>query len=157
MTPSSSKALPPGTVLSPLVKPDTRKGEQTHPTAQKAGRTQARRRQRHYGRFAVLNGFVDGVMGTLPRAAALVWVTLYRDTKPDGLARTAVSDLARRVGVDRCTVIRATRLLADRGLLEVVWRGGLGRGGAASAVATGAGGATGRAGLSGLRAKAASS
>jgi len=76
----------------------------------------------------VLNGFVDGIMGTLPRAAALVWVCLWRDTKPDGLARTAVTDLAHRVGGDRRTVLRALRLLADRGLLDVVRRGGLGRG-----------------------------
>jgi DNA-binding MarR family transcriptional regulator len=76
----------------------------------------------------VLNGFVDGVMGTLPRAAALTWVCLWRDTKPDGLARTAVADLARRVGVDRSTVLRALPLLVERGLLEVVRRGGLGRG-----------------------------
>jgi DNA-binding transcriptional ArsR family regulator len=76
----------------------------------------------------VLNGFVDGVMGTLPRAAALVWVCLWRDTKPDGLARTAVADLARRIGGDRRTVLRALRLLTDRRLLEVVRRGGLGRG-----------------------------
>jgi len=76
----------------------------------------------------VLNGFVDGVMGTLPRAAALVWVCLWRDTKPDGLARTAVTDLARRIGGDRRTVLRALRLLADRRLLDTVRRGGLGRG-----------------------------
>jgi pyocin large subunit-like protein len=76
----------------------------------------------------VLNGFVDGVMGTLPRAAALTWVCLWRDTKPDGLARTAVVDLARRVGGDRSTVIRALRLLVERGRLDVVQRGGLGRG-----------------------------
>jgi hypothetical protein len=76
----------------------------------------------------VLNGFVDGVMGTLPRAAALTWVCLWRDTKPDGLARTAVTDLAGRVGCDRSTIIRALRLLVTRGRLEVVRRGGLGRG-----------------------------
>ena len=76
----------------------------------------------------MLNGIVDGVMGTLPRAAALVWVCLWRDTKPDGLARTAVTDLARRIGGDRRTVLRALRLLVCRGLLEVVRRGGLGRG-----------------------------
>jgi DNA-binding transcriptional ArsR family regulator len=53
---------------------------------------------------------------------------LWRDTKPDGLARTAVTDLARRIGGDRSTVLRALRLLVDRGLLDVVRRGGLGRG-----------------------------
>lgn len=126
MTPS--KVLPPGQVLSPLVTADTDKGALTRPTGGKGGRTHPRRSRRHSGRFAVLNGFVDGVMGTLPRAAALTWVTLYRDTKPDGLARTAVADLGRRVGCDRRNVIRALRLLVDLGLLEVVQRGGLGRG-----------------------------
>lgn len=126
MTPS--KVLPPGAVLPPLLTGDTGKGAPTRPAGGKGGRTHARRSRRHSGRFAVLNGFVDGVMGTLPRAAALTWVCLWRDTKPDGLARTAVTDLARRVGGDRRTVLRALRLLAGRGLLEVVRRGGLGRG-----------------------------
>ena len=124
----ASKGLPPGAVLPPLVPADAGKGAPTRPAGSKGGKRHARRRQRHYGRFAVLNGFVDGVMGSLPRAAALTWVCLWRDTKPDGLARTAVTDLARRVGGDRRTVLRALRLLADRGLLEVVRRGGLGRG-----------------------------
>ena len=126
MTPS--KVLPPGAVLPPLVTGDTGKGAPTRPASGKGGRTHARRSRKHSGRFAVLNGFVDGIMGTLPRAAALVWVCLWRDTKPDGLARTAVTDLARRVGSDRRSVLRALRLLDDRGLLEVVRRGGLGRG-----------------------------
>ncbi len=120
--------LPPGAVLPPLVTGDAGKGAPTRPAGRKGGRTHARRSRRHSGRFAVLNGFVDGIMGTLPRAAALVWVCLWRDTKPDGLARTAVTDLARRIGSDRRSVLRALRLLDDRGLLEVVRRGGLGRG-----------------------------
>lgn len=124
----SPKALPPGVTLPPLVTTDDGEGAPTRPACQKPGRTHARHPKRHAGRFASLNGFVDGVMGTLPRAAALVWVCLWRDTKPDGLARTAVADLARRVGGDRRTVLRALRLLDDRGLLEVVRRGGLGRG-----------------------------
>ncbi len=126
MTPS--KVLPPGAVLPPLMTADADAGAPTRPVGRKAGRTNARHSRRHCGRFAVLNGFVDGDMGTLPRAAALVWVTLWRDTKSDGLARTAVTDLARRVGGDRSTVIRAVRLLVDRGRLDVVRRGGLGRG-----------------------------
>ena len=135
MTPS--KVLPPGAVLPPLVTPDAGKGAPTRPAGRKGGRTHARRSRKHSGRFAVLNGFVDARMGTLPRAAALVWVCLWRDTKPDGLARTAVTDLARRVGGDRRTVLRALRLLADRGLLDVVRRGGLGRGPSAYRVKVG--------------------
>ena len=124
----SSRVLPPGAVLPPLVATDAGKGAPTRPAGRKGGRTHTRRSSRHSGRFAVLNGFVDGIMGTLPRAAALVWVCLWLDTKPDGLARTAVTDLARRVGGDRRTGLRALRLLADRGLLDTVRRGGLGRG-----------------------------
>jgi len=123
-----SKVLPPGAVLPPLVTSDTDKGAPTRPAGRKPGKTHARGSRRHSGRFAVFNGFADGVMGTLPRAAALAWVCLWRDTKPDGLARTAVTDLARRVGCNRRNAVRALRLLADRGLLEVVRRGGLGRG-----------------------------
>jgi len=125
---TQSRVLPPGAVLPPLVTPDADKSALTRLASRKGGRTHARRSRKHSGRFAVLNGFVDGIMGTLPRAAALTWVCLYRDTKPDGLARTAVTDLARRVGGDRRTVLRALRLLVERGLLEVVRRGGLGRG-----------------------------
>jgi len=123
-----SKVLPPGAVLPPLVTAAAAECASTRPTGRKGGKTHARRSRKHLGRFAVLNGFVDGVMGTLPRAAALTWVCLWRDTKPDGLARTAVADLARRVGGDRSTVIRALRLLVERGRLDVVRRGGLGRG-----------------------------
>jgi hypothetical protein len=118
--------LPPGHTLPPMVPtpptpPKPAKGR-------KAGRGQRRCRQRHPDRFAMLNGFVDGVMGTLPRAAVCVWLTLYRDTKADGLARTGVADLAKRADCDRSTVIRAVQLLVDRGRLEVVRRGGIGRG-----------------------------
>ena len=126
MTPS--KVLPPGAVLPPLVTGDADEGTPARPAGRKGGRTHARRSTRLAARFALFNGFVDDGMGTLPRAAALVWVCLWRDTKPNGLARTAVTDLARRVGGSRSTVIRAVRLLVDRGRLKVVRRGGLGRG-----------------------------
>lgn len=124
-----SRVLPAGVVLPPLVGADASNGAAGRPEPRKGVRTHARRSRGHSGRFSVLNGFVDsGDMGRLPRAAALVWVTLWRDTKPDGLARTAVTDLAQRVGCDRSTVIRSLRLLGERGRLEVVRRGGLGRG-----------------------------
>lgn len=123
-----AKILPPGTTLPPLACPVAAKGAPPRPARRKGGRRAARGSQGQPGRFAVLNGFVDGHMHTLPRAAALAWLALYRDTKPDGLARTAVTDLARRVGGDRSTIIRALRRLVERGRLEVVRRGGLGRG-----------------------------
>jgi hypothetical protein len=76
----------------------------------------------------MFNGFVDGVMGTLPPAAALVWVVLWRDTKPSGLARTGIADLARRIGRHRSTVMEGLGVLVDNGLVEIVSRGGIHRG-----------------------------
>jgi hypothetical protein len=123
-----SRVLPPGAVLPPLVTGDADTGARACPTGRKRGRAPVRRSRRHSNRFAMFNGFVDGTMATLPRAAALTWFCLWRDTKPDGLARAAINDLARRVGCDRRSVIRALTLLKKRGLIEVVQRGGLGRG-----------------------------
>ena len=54
-------------------------------------------------RFEILNAFVDGGMAGLSRAELAVWLILYRDTKPDGTARTSLDDLARRGGMDRQT------------------------------------------------------
>ena len=121
------KIIPPGHTLPPMPSPPSA-GVAARPGPAKGGRGQRRGRQRHAGRFAMLNGFVDGVMGTLPRAAVCVWFTLYRDTKAGGLARTGVADLAKRAKCDRSTVIRALRLLVEGGNLEVVRRGGIGRG-----------------------------
>ena len=79
-------------------------------------------------RFAVLNAFVDFTAASLPRAELLVWLILFRDTKPDGLARTSQADLARRAGISARTVVRAIASLVRRGALKIVHRGGLRRG-----------------------------
>ena len=80
------------------------------------------------GRFGVLNTFVDVTMREVDRTAAAVWLVLYRDTKPDGLARTAQADIARRVGCSVRTAYAALKRLKTCGLLTVVCRGGLNRG-----------------------------
>src|SRR6516165_9710356 len=51
------------------------------------------------GRFAVLNAFADVTLATLDRAEIAVWLLLWRDTKPNGLARTSQAALPRREGV----------------------------------------------------------
>jgi hypothetical protein len=79
-------------------------------------------------RVAALNAFVDFTMQGLTRAEALVWLVLFRDSKPDGLARTGQSDLARRAGVNCKTVKRAVAAVVKAGLLAVVYRGSLRRG-----------------------------
>ena len=77
------------------------------------------------GRFAVLNGFVDLTLRRIVPTAACVWLVLYRDTKPDGLARTSQTDLARRTGRSVRTVYAALRKLERLGLLIIVRKGGL--------------------------------
>lgn len=79
-------------------------------------------------RFAVLNAFIDFTMGELDRAEMAVWFALYRDTKPDGLARTSQTDLARRAGTTTRTIVRTIAKLERRGLIKIVHRGGLRQG-----------------------------
>lgn len=123
----ATQALPVGAVLSPMT-PVSPAGAPVPPLQCTAGRGE-RRVSRHYGaRFATINGFVDGRVGSLTRGAALVWLCLWRDTKPNGIARTSMTDLARRCGCDERTVLRSVRTLVDEGLIEVVRKGGLGRG-----------------------------
>lgn len=82
-------------------------------------------------RFQVLNAFVDRRMAQLSPSEITTWLILYRDTKPDGTARTSQADLGRRAGVDARTVRRAIANLKRRGLLKVIRRGDL-RGGPSS-------------------------
>lgn len=86
------------------------------------------RAKRGSGRFSVLNTFVDVTLRQLDRTAAVVWLILYRDTKPNGLARTGQADISRRAGVTVRTVYTALRRLEKLGLLLVVHKGGLNRG-----------------------------
>jgi DNA-binding MarR family transcriptional regulator len=79
-------------------------------------------------RFELLNAFVDGGMAELSRSELAVWLALYRDAKPDGIARASLADLARRGGMDRQTASRAVGRLERRKMLRVVQRGGLNRG-----------------------------
>jgi hypothetical protein len=78
-------------------------------------------------RFKTLNAFADFTLAQLSRAEIAVWLILWRDTR-GGIARTAYDDLARRAGCNRRNVGRALRRLEQLGLLQVVHRGGLGRG-----------------------------
>lgn len=85
-------------------------------------------RRKTADRFAVVNAFLDFTAGGLSRGTALTWLVLWRDTKPDGTARTSVANLARRIGANPSTVKRAVAALVQAGLLTVVYRGSLRRG-----------------------------
>lgn len=83
--------------------------------------------RRRRDRFASVNAFVDVAMRDLGGADAKVWLVIWRDTR-DGTASVSNKELGLRSGHDERTVRRAVRTLVAKGWLEVVKRGGIGRG-----------------------------
>lgn len=79
-------------------------------------------------RFREFNSFVDCSMADLPRSEALAWLVLWRDTKPDGTVRTSMADISRRIGSSSRAVVTALEKLQKRGLVTLVFKGGLNRG-----------------------------
>ena len=108
--------------LPPMEQPRHRQGTSTSKGTEKPKRTAATS-----NRFGELNAFVDCSMADLSRAEALTWLVLWRDTK-NGTVRTSMTDVARRIGTTRRAVVDAVPKLEKRGLLFVVYRGGLKRG-----------------------------
>lgn len=80
------------------------------------------------GRFQSINAFCDQTLAGLSRAEAAIWLVLWRDTKRNGLARVSQANLAKRAGVSQRTVRRALLALRRKGLVIVVYQGGLSRG-----------------------------
>jgi hypothetical protein len=112
--------IPPGKTLAPLEpEPDE--------TPASPPRRRVPRKRHTADRFGAINSFVDVTLRSLTRTEALVWVVLWRDTR-HGLARTSYAGLARTSGCRRATVGIALRSLREKGLLEVVRRGGKGQG-----------------------------
>lgn len=129
MTMNEPRILPGCTTLPPMKPATNGRHGPTIGAANdgKAGDKQKAKRKTG-DRFAVLNAFIDFTMGDIDRAEMAVWFALYRDTKPDGLARTSQADLARRAGTTDRTVRRAIASLERRQLLKIVHRGGLQKG-----------------------------
>lgn len=145
---NDSRIIPPGSVLPPLrpsgeaaavpaerPSPDEPRSDPARPTNSKHSTKPVRAsfRKGHQiaksaQRFYTINDFVDVSMRGLTGAAAKVWIVLWRDTKTNGLAKTAISDLARRMGCSPTTAKRAVRELKAAGLIVVTVVGGLGRG-----------------------------
>jgi DNA-binding MarR family transcriptional regulator len=67
-------------------------------------------------------------MKSISPAAVRAWLVLYRDTKPNGLATTGLTDIARRAGYSQKTARRAVKELSTRQLAKRVARGGKGKG-----------------------------
>lgn len=80
------------------------------------------------GRFAVANAFADYGARRVDTTAQAVWWIIWRETKPDGLARVSFGRLAECVGATRRTAVRAVKRLENAGLLTVVRRGSLRQG-----------------------------
>ena len=71
-------------------------------------------------RWTTFNAFMDVCMKHLSPVEANVWLLLFRDTKPDGLARTSSRNLAQRAGCSLRAVSHAMKLLKSATLIEVV-------------------------------------
>jgi CRP-like cAMP-binding protein len=99
----------------------------TNGTARAAKGSLSRRpdKSRDNARWVTLNTFVDAELAGLKATEVRVWLVLYRDVKPGGLARTGMTDIARRAGVSRRAVVKAINGLKKRGLIEVVTRGSI--------------------------------
>ena len=95
--------------------------------ATRRDRTKRKRRVRS-SRFATLNAFVDATLAELTGAETKVWLTLFRDTKAEGTARTGQADIARRAGLTVRGVRKAIQKLKAKGLLEIAYRGRLNQG-----------------------------
>jgi len=126
---SQLKTLPPPLEPLPSTAPDPKETGQANPTRRTPSVNDGSKpaRKATGKRFEVLNSFVDETLSTLCRGDVAVWLVLYRDTR-DGTARTAQSDLSRRSGLSVRGVVKALRRLEKRGLLKVVYQGGLNRG-----------------------------
>jgi DNA-binding MarR family transcriptional regulator len=77
--------------------------------------------------FRTLAAFVDEGARELTRADLVVFLILLRDTRPDGTARAALTDLARRGGMSKRSASRAVQSLIGRGVVRVVRPGVTGK------------------------------
>jgi len=115
--------LPGCSVLPPMEPPRPRPATSSNG---KAG-NKPKRTAATSNRFGELNAFVDCSMADLSRAEALTWLVLWRDTK-NGTVRTALTDIARRIGASKRAAVDAVAGLAKRGLVSRLHRGGMNRG-----------------------------
>lgn len=116
MNANHAPPLPGASMLEPMGGEPAR----SDPTAKKSSRSK--------DRFSEINGFVDVTLQGLTRAELVVWLILWRDTKPNGVARTSQADLAKRGGISLRMVQYALQSLQELDLLKVVHRGRIGKG-----------------------------
>lgn len=76
---------------------------------------------------ALLDDFVDNGIRRLNPSEVAVYLILLRDSKPDGTARAALTDLAARGGLSVRSASRAIQTLIKRGRITVLKPGVVGR------------------------------
>jgi hypothetical protein len=76
-------------------------------------------------RWANLNTFVDTALAKATEAEVRVWLVLYREVRPGGLARVGMTDIAHRAGMTRRAVVKGINGLKRHGLIEVAARGSI--------------------------------
>jgi hypothetical protein len=107
--------------LPPMNRPPATAGKAT------TGKAAEPKRKTTGDRFRILNAFVDCSLADLTRSEIAVWLILYRDTR-DGTVRGSQSNIARRAGLTVRGVQKALDKLTGRGLVRVIFKGGLNRG-----------------------------
>ena len=126
MTERQSNVLPGSSVLAPLKpRPAASPTPPSNSTPKQATREPGKKATAD--RFASINDFIDVTMRGLTRNESAVWLVLWRDTR-NGTARTGQTDIAKRAGISRRTVIRTISRLGTKGLLTIIHRGGLNSG-----------------------------
>lgn len=93
------------------------------------GHAQANGKPKHrkpasIGRFQTMNAFIDQSARLVDTTAQAVWFVLFRETRSNGVATVAHSQIAQMIGVSRRTVVRAIDALQSAGLVETVVQGG---------------------------------
>lgn len=88
---------------------------------------QRRTSRRAIGRFHQINAFCDESLAALQRVELAVWLLLWRETRPNGLARVSQADLARRAGCTDRSIRRALVRLEELGLVKTIQQGGIPR------------------------------
>jgi len=99
-------------------------GEEPPPSGNGRQRRQAREGREPKGkraaaaRFQCVNAFIDATMADLTPTERAVWLILWRDTKPNGLAATSQASMARRAGVTGRAEAQVLRLSMVYTLLD---------------------------------------
>lgn len=87
-----------------------------------------RRRAPRSPRWTMLNAFIDHRQRQLTSSSVRVWLVLFRESKPDGLARVTIAQIAVSAGICTRSVDNGLRELRDKRFVVLVSRGNRNKG-----------------------------